>query len=72
MNILEWIIVGIPFLLALAILIIGIKEGTLLEPETDKERIRRYVKKRDRQRRRERFRLLWPEDENQDMFGNPM
>lgn len=72
MNILEWIIVGIPFLLALAILIIGIKEGTLFEPETDKERIRRYVKKRDRQRRRERFRLLWPEDENQDMFGNPM
>lgn len=59
-------------MLALAILIIGIKEGTLLEPETDKERIRRYVKKRDRQRRRERFRLLWPEDENQDMFGNPM
>ena len=72
MNILEWIIVGIPFLLALAILIIGIKEGTLFEPETDKERIRRYVKKRDRQRRRERFRLIWPEDENQDMFGNPM
>ena len=59
-------------MLALAILIIGIKEGTLFEPETDKERIRRYVKKRDRQRRRERFRLLWPEDENQDMFGNPM
>ena len=72
MNILEWIIVGIPFLLAFAVLIIGIKDGTLFEPETDKERIRRYVKKRDRQRRRERFRLLWPEDENEDMFGNPM
>ncbi|MBR1916867.1 MAG: hypothetical protein IJ832_03355 [Bacteroidaceae bacterium] len=40
--------------------------------ETDEQRIKRYVKKRDRQRKRERFRLLWPEDENQDMFGNPM
>ena len=72
MNILEWIIVGIPFLLALAVLIIGIKDGTLFEPETDKERVRRYAKKFNRKIRRQRFRLLWPEDENQDMFGNPM
>jgi hypothetical protein len=41
-------------------------------PETDEQRIKRYEKRFNRKLRRKRFRLLWPEDENQDMFGNPM
>lgn len=68
-----YIIEGILGLFVLIALIGAIGYGKPMTwEETDEERIKRYVKKRDRQRRRERFRLLWPEDENQDMFGNPM
>lgn len=68
-----YIIEGILGLFVLIALIGAIGYGKPMTwKETDEERIKRYMKKRDRQRRRERFRLLWPEDENQDMFGNPM
>lgn len=38
-------------------------------PETDEDRIRRYCKKRARDRRRRRF---VSKDDGLDMFGNPM
>ena len=70
-EIILYIIIGFLGLFALVLLIIGIHDGTLFTEETEKERIERLARKRDRQRKRERF-MSPSTSDGKTIFGFPM